>query len=196
MFICHVLQCECNLRAYVSKCCIDLCVFSLLFGKVTGRAISLSQLQKGNGMSCSLWTSKTSRFAHQEPARLLQFPRVFYEIHPEMGKMRLGKISVKSLRRFRSDFDQASNCKLQGQSLGTVQTLYRRCRTSALEFTQFTEAKLVSKFAQGIKNLYLLCKGRAVGKGQVVAIWKCRSAFLFAGMFALLHHRRPILRGK
>lgn len=108
---------------------------------------------------------------------------------PRNGQDEVGKISVKSLRRFRSDFDQASNCKLQGQSLGTVQTLYRRCRTFALQLAQFTETKLVSKFAQGIKNLYLLCKGRAVGKGgkgQLVAIRNCRSVFLFAGMFAFV----------
>lgn len=79
--------------------------FSLFFGKFPGRAISLSQCSFcrkvcSDGMSCSLWTSKTSRFAHQEPARLLQFPRVFYEIHPETGKMRWERSQWKACGDF------------------------------------------------------------------------------------------------
>ena len=112
---------------------------------------------------------------------------------PRNGQDEVGKISVKSLRRFRSDFDQASNCKLQGQSLGTVQT-----RTSALQFAQFTETKFVSKFAQGIKNLYLLCKGRAVGKGQLVSeiveVCFCLQARLLLWLHQVSQGRRPILK--
>jgi len=175
---------------------IDLRFFYIvLFGKVTGRAISLSQCSFcrkvcSDGMSCSLWTSKTSRFAHQEPALLLQFPRVFYEIHPEMGKRRWERSQWKAC----GDFVQISirpriaSCKVKAlercrRCIDVVELLL--CSLHNLQ-KQNSYQRLES---EGIKNLYLLCKGRAVGKGgkgQLVAIRNCRSVFLFAGMFAFV----------
>lgn len=140
-----------------------------------------------DGMSCSLWTSITSRFAHQEPARLLQFPRVFYEIHPETGKMRWERSQWKVC----GDFGQISirpriaSCKVKALEQ------CRRCK-DVVELLLYSLHNLQKQNSyqrlesEGIKNLYLLCKGRAVGKGQLVAIRNCRSVFLFAGMFAFV----------
>ncbi len=190
--------------AYVYKCYIDSPFFYIvLLGKVTGRAISLSQFITVAGRyvvtvsraACepAKYFCWTSRFAHQEPARLLQFPRVFYEIHPETGKMRWERSQWKSLLRFRSDCrSRIASCKVKALER------CRLCNAVASQFAQFAQykqnyQKLESK---GIKNLYLLCKGRAVGKGQLVAIRNSSVEVRFCLQACLLLWLHQVIQGR
>lgn len=157
-----------------------MCFFLSFFGKLPGRAISSSQCSFcrkvcSDGMSCSLWTCKVFLLNQVCTSRASSAASISTGVlrdSPRNGQDEVGKISVKSLRRFHSDFRPwIASCKVKA---------LERCRRciDVVELLLYGLHNLQKQNSsqelesEGIKNLYLLCKGRAVGKGQLVAIRK------------------------